>query len=253
MTLPEVLVATTVLCVAVGVALTVYDVCRKTQRRGERAAEQQQIVRGAIQRFLADARMAGVNHNPGGDPGRPDEAIEAAFDTAVILRGDFDGHDPVESTEPEDLLSGPRFEEVSTGNDEIVAWFLAKPDGSSPDSLVFEADVAEVPRDGGVETVVIPRVSLTHDDPPYTLYRATLNGNGTAVRAPVADHLSSMRLVYYDAASRRLNPLGGDEANAAGRARIRRIAIEIRGTELSLGTAVRPRSLGFPGALDGAP
>ncbi len=276
LTVLEVVVASAVLGVAVGVALTVYDVSRKTLARGQSAAEHQQAVRGAIHRFLADVRLAGVNHNPDGDAGRPDEPIEAAFDTALVIRGDFDGHDPAESATPEDLLAGPRFEVVSTGNDEIVAWFLAKPDGSSPDALTFEADVADTPRDGAVETVSISNVALVHDDPPYTLYRATLNadtdtfgGGGFVVRAPVADNVTSMRLAYYDGANDRINALdptsasddiGGDEANADQRARIRRIEIEITAgdrespqPELVVGYAVRPRNLGFAGAPDRTP
>ena len=269
LTVLEVVVASAVLGVAAAAALTVYDASRKTLARGESAAEQQQVVRGAIQRFLTDVRLAGVNHNPDGDADRPDEPIEAAFDTAVVIRGDFDGHDPTEAGTPEDLLSGSRFEVVSTGNDEIVAWFLAKPDGSSPDTLTFDADVAETPRDGVVETVSIPRVALVHDDPPYTLYRATLDEAGFDVRAPVADGVTSMRLVYYDAASNRINVLdpattaddiGGGEANAGLRATIRRIEIEITAGErdpsrpkLVLGYAVRPKNLGFAGSPDREP
>ncbi len=271
LTVLEVVVASALLGMAAGVALTVYEASRKTLARGEAAAEQQQVVRGAMQRFLDDLRLAGVNHNPDGDAGRPDEPIEAAFDTAVVIRGDFDGQDPTEAGTPEDVLAGDRFEVVSTGNDEIVAWFLAKPDGSSTDALTFEADVADTPRDGRVETVSISRVALVHDDPPYTLYRATLDRDTDAwgsssfvVRTPVADNVTSMRLVYYDAANNRINAaldltsiaedIGGDEANADQRARIRRVEIELaagtrqgRHPELVLGYVVRPKNLGITG------
>jgi len=206
LSLIEVLVATAVLCLVMVVALTLYDESRKAFAKGENATESQESVRIAFDRLSSDLRMLGYNVNPDGNPNRPDEQLEGALDHAVILRADFDRSDPAAAATPETALAGGVFSTVSTGNDEIVAYVLAKPDGTGPDTLSFEADVAEPARDGVVERVSIDNVVLDPVSPPYTLYRVTLNNNAGAygsasfiVRTPVVENVRDLSFVYYDA------------------------------------------------------
>jgi hypothetical protein len=148
--------------------------------------------------------MLGLNVNPDGGLSRPDEQLEGALDHAVILRADFDRADPVARLTPETVLAGGAFPTVSTGNDEIVAYVLSKPDGTGPDTITFEADVEEAQRDGDVEPVSIPNVVLDPTSPPYTLYRVTLNNNsasygsaGFVVRTPVVENIRDLSFVYH--------------------------------------------------------
>ena len=200
----EVLVAAALMAVAVVVALTVYDSARKACASGGEAVAAQQAVRVAFDTVTSDLRRLGENVNPDGNAHRPDEPLEAALDHAVVFRGDFDRTDPVASENPETVLAGAAFSTVSTGNDEIVAYVLAKPDGTGPDAIVFQADVGEAPRDGAVERVTIDNVVLTPTSPPYTLYRVTLNNDprtygapGFVVRTPVIDNVRDLTFVYY--------------------------------------------------------
>jgi len=206
MSLIEVLVATAILALAVIVALVVYDGSRKAFKKGENATEQQEAVRIAYDRLTADLRMLGYNVNPDGNPNRPDEQLEGALDHAVVFRGDFDINDAA-STVPESTLDNGAFPSVSTGNDEIVAYVLSKPDGTGPDSIVFQADVQEASRDGDVENVTINNVVLNPTTPPYTLYRVTLNNDastygsaGFVVRTPIVENVRDLSFTYYDAA-----------------------------------------------------
>jgi hypothetical protein len=236
------------MAIAGTVALFLYDASRKSFHKGENATEQQQAVRIAFDKLASDVRMAGFNANPDGELEFPDDFIEAAFDTAVSFRADFDAEDPADSLTPETQLSGGAHRAVSVGNDEIVAYVLAKPDGSSPDTLVFDADVREVPRDGASETVRIPGVALIQDDPPYTLYRITLSsdptswgGAGFVVRTPLVENVRSMTFRYHAAGGQALNAafdlsstsedIGGSDAPASRRRRgaIRRIEIQLEG------------------------
>jgi hypothetical protein len=237
----EVLVAVAVLAIAVVIALVLYDAARKSFKKGENVTEQQQAIRIAFDKLNADLRMAGYNTNPDGATNRPDEQIEAAYDTAVVLRADLD-----DAEEPS--LAGGAFQTVSTGNDEIIAYVLAKPDGSSPDTLSFDADVRDVPRTGTVVTVNIPHVALVQNDPPYTLYRITLNSDsskwGTSdflVRTPLVENVRSMTFRYLNLNDAQINStfdlaattddIGGSEAtaNKAERTSIRRITIDLVG------------------------
>lgn len=249
LSLAEVLVAFTLLAVTITAALVLYDDTRRSIKRGENQIDQQQVVRIAFDELNGDLRLAGYNHNPDGLTSRPDEQIEAAFDTAVAIRADFDGDDPVASLVPEDDLDGGAFDVVSTGNDEIRLYVLAKPGGGagSDDTLVFAADVSE-PRDGTVETISVPGVALVQDDPPYTLYRVTFNNDPTTfgtpdfiVRTPLADNIERMSFQYFDRAGLSINPtfdlsvttddIGGaeDALPLRRRAAIRRVGVEVVG------------------------
>lgn len=274
--------AFTILLVALAGSLALYDATGDSFKQGERAAELQQGLRIALETIGTDLRMAGFNVNPDGDPSRPDEQIEAAYGTAIVIRTDFDG-----ALEP--ALAGGAFESVSTGNDEVVAYVLAKPDGSSADTLIFEADLQNVPRDGEVETVSVGQVALVHDRMPHTLYRVTFSNDtslwGTqdfAVRQVLAENIGWMRFRYYDALGALILPppefgvpdddLGGSEIGAPQRRRIRRIEVELRGLALdsdpswsdqadanpqtqrfhkfTLTSTILPRNLGLAGIKD---
>ncbi len=207
LSLVEVLVATTILALVVVIALTVYDQSRQAFARGENAVEQQEAVRIAFDKLTTDIRMLGFNVNPDGNPTRTDEQLEGALDHAIVLRADFDRSDSVASRTPETSLAGGAYATVSTGNDEIVAYVLARPDGSGPDTITFQADVREPVRDGSVEPVTIGNVVLNPTSPPYTLYRVTLNNDSSTygsssfvVRTPVMENVRELSFVYHDAA-----------------------------------------------------
>ena len=248
LSIAEVLVALAVMVIAGAIALLLYDASTKSFKKGENLSEQQQAVRIAFDRLTSDLRLTGFNYNPDGAKNRPDEQFEAAFDTAIVIRADFDIEDPVASQNPEIALAGGAFLSVSTGNDEILAYVLAKPDGSSPHTLAFQADVQEAQRDGGVEIIGIPNVALVHDDPPYTLYRITLNNDagtwgskGFIVRTPLVENIRSMSFRYYDQTGNQINntfdlttigdDIGGSDAPGIKRQRsiIRRVGIDLVG------------------------
>jgi prepilin-type N-terminal cleavage/methylation domain-containing protein len=206
MSLIEVLVATAVLALAIIIALTVYDAARKSFKKGENATEQQEATRIAYDRLTADLRMLGLNSNPDGSTTRPDEQLEVALDHAIIFRGDFDGDDPALNNDHEGALAGGAFSVVSTGNDEVVGYVLAKPDGTGPDTITFQADVDDEPRDGAVTSVTVDNVAAVNlNDPPYTLYKISLNNNvGTCcngdfiVRTPVVENIRSLTFQYFN-------------------------------------------------------
>ena len=233
--LAEALVAITILALAGTVALVLYNSARKSFKIGDNLTEQQQVVRIAFDEISRELRQAGLNTNPDDHELRPDEQIELAAATAIVFRADFDAGDPTLSVEPEEDLAmpavGAKFPTVSTGNDEIVAYVLGN--ASSNETLSFEADVLPPVRDGVVDAVDLASLALTQDDPPYTLYRISLDENGAGVRTPVIDNVRFLRFTYYDSSGNVLAPPGGmDDSDGLGRnarAAIRRIGIEIEG------------------------
>ncbi len=236
--LPETLVALALLLIALSLGLGLYTEARRVFRRAQNLAEQQQAARVALHRLSTSIRLAGLGLRPDGDPARPDEAIEAAYATAITVRADFDGSDPAQSTDPETALAGPgaAFEQVSTGNDEIVSWVLAVPGEASAESLDLEADVGQTVRDGVVEPVSITDVALTQEAPPYVLYAIRLAndvagccGASFDVRSPVADNVRSLRFRYFDRTGGEIAPPGGaeDENARRRRASIARVRIEL--------------------------
>ena len=225
--LAEQLVALAIFAVVTVASLGQLSAARRAFELGGDRAELQQVLRVAADRLVRDLQCAGLNTNPDGDPDRPDEAIEAAGSTAIVMRGDIDGGTG-DAHDPELVLAGGAFENVSTGNDEIVGYFLAKP-GVVGDTLSFDADVGEVPRDGLQETVLVERVALTHDDPPYTLYRFHVKSNSSrVVRTPLIDNVRSLRFTYFDATGTELCDSCGPDGSTV-RASIRRIRVEIEG------------------------
>jgi hypothetical protein len=206
MSMIEVIVATAVLLVAILIALTVYDAARSSFKKGENATVQQEAVRIAYDRLTADLRMLGLNVYPDGATNSPDEQLEVALDHAIIFRGDFDAEDPAKKNDHEGALAGGFFNVVSTGNDEVVGYVLSKPDGTGPDTITFQADVDDEPRNGTVATVTVNNVVLNPTNPPYTLYKISLNNNVATccsgdfiVRTPVVENIRNMSFQYFDA------------------------------------------------------
>ena len=240
--LVELLVAMTIMAVAMVVTLTVYDGARQSYQRGEIATEQQQITRIAFDLINRDVRLAGLNLYPDGDHDRPDEAIEGAWERGIVIRGDFDGGDPAEASVPELSLSGGAYVygTVSTGNDEIRGFVLSRslPDGTAtgPDSLTFAADVAEPVRNGLAEPVTVDGLVLTPDGQRYTLYRISLSNDtgsygtpGFVTRTALADNIRDLRFRYFDLAGNEIAPPGGgdDPASVQARAAIARVSVEL--------------------------
>lgn len=208
MTLLEVLIATALLAATVLIALTVYDGARKSFKKGENAAEQQETVRIAYDRLTADLRMLGYNVNPDGNLARPDQQLEVALDHAIIFRGDFDAEDPAKKNDVEGAFAGGAFSTISTGNDEVVGYVLTRPDGTGPDTITFKADVDEQPRDGVVADVTVNNVVLNPTTPPYNLVKISLNNNVATccsgdfiVRNVVAENVRNLSFQYYDPSS----------------------------------------------------
>jgi len=240
MSLVELLVAVAILSLGMIVALVIYQAARESYKRGENETEQQQVARIAFDLISREVRLAGLNLHPDGDKTRPDEAIEAAFGRAIVIRADFDGDEPSDAQDPELALAGGAYASVSTGNDEIHGFVLAKskPDGTSvgPDSFTFDVDVGQTMRDGAVEAVTVSNVALDLDDPPYTLYRFGLDNDsgqfgspGFVNRTVLADNISSLRFHYFDRAGNEIAPPGGDDSDAGldARAAIHRVSIEL--------------------------
>ena len=81
-------------------------------------------------------------------------------------------------------------------------------------------------------------MDLTHDDPPYTLYRITLNNDTTAyggssfvVRTPLIENVYAMEFDYIDNSDNPITAPGGaeDQISVAARRTIRRIGLDLVG------------------------
>src|SRR6185295_4019411 len=244
----EMMVASAIFAIAVAVAFILYSAAQKSYKAGENFTDQQQATRVAFDRMISDIRLAGFNTNPDGDASRIDEQVEGMWDTAITIRGDFDFEDPAAATTPESALPGTAYNVVSTGNDEVVTYVLAKPGPVGSDTLTMRLDT-DRPRTKSLKTVIIPNVAVLQSNPPYTLYRVTLTdvvgafpsspqASSSFVYEPVAENIRSMSFLYYDDGGNLLNPntpanagddVGGGDANSTVRARARRIAVNIVG------------------------
>src|SRR5262245_17682608 len=246
--LVEMMVASAIFAIAAAVAFILYSAAQKSYKAGENFTDQQQSTRVAFDRMVSDIRLAGFNTNPDGDSSRIDEQVEGMWDTAITIRGDFDCEDPAASTTPEAALPGAVYNVVSTGNDEVVTYVLAKPGPVGSDTLTLRLDT-DKPRTKTLKTVTIPNVAVVQSNPPYTLYRVTLTdvagafplspqASSAFVYEPVAENIRSMSFLYYDDGGNLVNPntpanaaddIGGGDANITTRSRVRRIAVSIVG------------------------
>ena len=250
-TLIEMMLAAAIFSIVAAVVFIFYTAAQKSYKAGENFTDQQQATRVAFDRMLSDIRLAGFNTNPDGDAARVDEQVEGAWDTAVTIRGDFDFEDPVASQSPESTLKGAVYNVVSTGNDEIVTYALAKPGNAGPtgpDTLTLTLD-PDKPRSRSNKTVIIPNVALVQNNPPYTLYRITLadvtgafpsspQASSNFIYEPVADNIRSMTFQYWPDAGTQLGPntpassaddIGGADTASVTRSKIRKITVALVG------------------------
>lgn len=249
--LAEFLVAAALFAIAVAVGFTLYSDAARFYRLGVQRTVEQQNVRTAFDRLLSEIRLAGFNTNPDGDRSRVDEQIEGAWATAITIRADLDFGNPGEDSIPELSLAEPRYRVVSTGNDEIVTYALAKAGPSGSDSLTFTID-ADRPRSGTSKTITIPNIALVHNNPPYTLFRITLadvpgpfpaspQSTTSFVYEPIAEGIRSLNFAYYADDARLLSPdtpsvtsddIGGDDSGERLRAQVRGLQVSIAGMPL---------------------
>ena len=276
-TLAEALVAVAITAFVVVVLLTTLQGMTRTHERGEKAAESQQEVRNGFDTLLKQLRYVGFDYDRDGletpYPAQPDEQIEFAGAAAITIRGNMDYEDADGGREPalETDESDSDFGEVccpivTTGNDEIVTYALRSEDPTKNlDEITLVVDIQ--PEDGrdavlgpdgpeNEETLTLEGVDFSNENPPYTLYRFTINeaGNGFEERE-IARNIRSMEFAYEDSlgkdyyctsdslpcpASAQVpfaTVLGGDDLTAndglgrAARAEIRRIDIALVGLE----------------------
>jgi prepilin-type N-terminal cleavage/methylation domain-containing protein len=247
----EMMIAAAIFSIVAAVVFIFYTAAQKSYKAGENFTDQQQATRVGFDRMLSDIRLAGFNTNPDGDASRVDEQVEGAWDTAVTIRGDFDFEDPTASATPESTLKGAVYNIVSTGNDEIVTYALAKPGNTGPtgpDTLTLTLD-PDKPRSKTNKTVTIPNVVLVQNDPPYTLYRITLadvtgsfpsspQASSSFIYEPVADNIKSMTFQYWPDSGTQLGPntpassgddIGGADVNSVTRSKVRKITVALVG------------------------
>lgn len=240
--LAEILVAVAIFAIIILAALTAYDRSNRIFKTGVESSNLQQNTRVAFDKLLADVRMAGYDFDRDGIPAgsiggtnvyqQPDEQFEYIGPAALTIRGNFDyetENQPCTATLTDNCDNGrePSYESVqfpvvTTGNDEIVTYALV-PDSQTAipacdpatNCVRFYADT-HVPRksypdpaNGGLDenVVEIPGVDLCAggcNNPPYTLYRFTLDraqqnfvGGANVIRTPLASNMRSLTFTYY--------------------------------------------------------
>ena len=232
-TLAEILVTTAIFAIIMIAALTVYDRSNRVFKNATEAADLQQSTRIAFDKLVSDLRMAGFDYSRGGIPtasgqfAQPDEQIEYAGPTAVVMRANFDYNSDVANgngLEPgytaNNTGGGQIFPYVTTANNEIVAYVLrstaANAAAANVQSISFWVDssvprraypnVAGLTSGGTAETQITlgPTtcgtcgIDTTNNNPPYTLYRVTLDDIlNSRAGTPVAENIRSLRFRYY--------------------------------------------------------
>jgi hypothetical protein len=224
--LAEVFVATAIFAVIFIAALLVYDRSNKIFKSGVEASDLQQNTRVAFDKMLSDVRLSGFDYDRDGVPTalgesqQPDEQIEYAGTSALTIRGNLNYNDATTDGGRVKALELPnsQFPIVTTSNDEIVTYALV-PDSPSAvtESMTFYADVTDgsAPKrqsypGGSVEdTITISGIDLCDDDkngdgkigceqPPYTLYRFTVNDAGGVERTPLANNIRDLQFQYFN-------------------------------------------------------
>lgn len=227
-TLTEVLVATAIFTIIMLAALLMYDRNNRVFKSGVEASDVQQNTRVGFDKLVSDLRIEGFDYNRNGSPSgadqvkgvnyqrQSDEQIEYMGNSAITFRANFDYSDP---SKPENgretAYQSPAFPLVTTSNKEIVTYALKSADPTkNTGSITFYADVSK-PRinylgAGGTpleRKVVIPGYDLTNANPPYTLYRITLQDAdikdsaadpvGASGAVALATNIRSMTFHYY--------------------------------------------------------
>ena len=215
-TLTEVIIAVAIFAIIFVSALAIYDQSNKIFRMGVEASDTQQNTRVAFDKVVSDVRMTGFDYDRDGIPvgstggtnvyQQPDEQVEYLGRHAITIRANFD----YDSEGPPDFgresgLESTQFPVVTTGNHEIVTYALVSETSSANDDTIsFYADVPERTAypGGDAETQVqIDEVDLSNANPPYTLYRITLDDDGDPVRTPLADNIRTIDFTYFEDAT----------------------------------------------------
>ena len=221
-TLVEIMVAIFIFVLIIIAAYQIYERSQKTYILGEQLSDLQQNVRFAYEQISYDLRIAGFNVYPDDESTRPDEQIEGAWSGAIAIRADFNqssaSSDYTCTDSNDDRLCDDgtgQFLSVSTDNSEIRIYALAKkPNDANGETIKFKADLSK-PRDakvgeiGNLETIEIKGVAINQTNPPYTLYRITIDPNvniangGTVppsalIWTPLAGNIYSLNFTYYN-------------------------------------------------------
>jgi prepilin-type N-terminal cleavage/methylation domain-containing protein len=240
--LAEVLVAMAIFAIIFLAALTAYDRSNRVFKTGVESSNMQQNTRVAFDKLVADVRMAGYDFDRDGIPTgsvggtnlyqQPDEQFEYIGPSAITIRSNLDyetENAPCAGAVTDNCDNGrektyenAQFPVVTTGNDEIVTYALRPDNQVAPpvcdpatNCVQFYADT-HIPRksypdpaNGGLnENIVeIRNVDLCVggcNNPPYTLYRFTLDrsqqnftAGANVIETPLATNIRSMTFTYY--------------------------------------------------------
>lgn len=251
LTLIEALVAITVFAVVFIAALTLYSVASNAYLRTDSAVIQQQNIRFTMDRMSETLNAAGAGHNMLGARNLADEQVEGFWESAVFVRGDFDGL-------REGTLENAAFPIVTTGNDEIVGFVLLK-NGAGTVPIQLKMDLTGSGRDAiftsntaitGEETVTVNVAATTvatQIDPPYQLARVTFVGNAPRYEI-IADNINQLQFSYLpETGTTPVAGIGsGADTERDERALIRKISVKLIGQtdrpDLSLKTATGNRT-----------
>ena len=231
MTLVETLVAVAVFTIVFISALMLYQAANRAYLATDAATIQQQNSRFAFDQMTETLRNAGADYNETGATNLPDEQIEGAWESAVIVRGDFDNA-------RETALQNGTHPVVSTGNDEIVAYVLTKA-GANNRTISVKADLSTASgRDAvlagttitGEETrniAVAARTLAEQTNPPYQLSRVTFDASGNPQYQVIAENVFRLSFGYRNGAGTLIAAPGFDDAERAVRAAVRRIGVRL--------------------------
>ncbi|MEJ5165611.1 MAG: prepilin-type N-terminal cleavage/methylation domain-containing protein [Thermoanaerobaculia bacterium] len=220
-TLVEVLVAIFIFVLILISAYQVYERSQKTYILGEQLADLQQNIRFAYEQISYDLRRTGFNVYPDDESTRPDEQIEGMWRGAIAIRSDFDERPAGSEYNCQDSDSNRicdsetgAFLNVSTSNDEIRIYALAKkPNDPNGETISFLADLskprnAKIGEIGNLETIEVKGIAINQNNPPYTLYRITVDPNvnitngqkvpqSALIWTPLASNIYSLTFTYY--------------------------------------------------------
>ena len=242
----EGLVAIVIFGVVFLAALMLYSSANRAYLSTDSSTIQQQNVRFAMDRMGETLRDAGANFNPLGSRTLPDEQVEGAWQSAIVVRGDFNNsrETPLESTDFYPI--------VTVNNEEIVAYVLRKAvpaTGADPNSisLTVKADFrggaggsSSTTRDATISgttindeetaTIMVAATTLAEQtDPPYQLTRVTFP-NGAPKYDVIADNIFRLSFDYRAAdGTPAVTTFGSADAQRAQRAAIRRVDVNLIG------------------------
>lgn len=237
LSLAEALVAITIFTIVFIVALMLYQVATGSYLRTDAAVIQQQNVRFSMDRMGETLRDAGAGHNMLGSKKVADEQIEGAWESAIFVRGDFDG-------ERETALENATFPIVTVGNDEIVGYVLRKANpAQNTYSISIKTDLTSTGRDAiytsptnitGEETATVAVAARTlaeQTNPPYQLARVTFDAAGTPRYDVIAENIQSLEFNYFPASGTTEVAVGdsGADDERDERASIRKIQTKVVG------------------------